>query len=230
MVTKKTIEERYKKKSQLEHILDRPDSYIGSIEMTNLDEPMWILDNNDEKQNVLVKKNLKIVPGLYKIFDEILVNAGDQWVRTKQSIKDGNTNLRPVKNIKVEIDEKENIISVYNDGEGIDVALHKEHNVYVPQLLFGELLTSENYDDNETERLTGGKNGYGSKLTNIFSTEFTIETVDGNRKLKYIQTFKNNMSEAGKPKITKYSNRPYTKVSFKPDLQKFGMPYLIKRH
>lgn len=230
MVTKKTIEERYKKKSQLEHILDRPDSYIGSIEMTDLDEPMWVVDkkenDNGDKENTLVKKNLKIVPGLYKIFDEILVNAGDQWVRTKQAIDDGNSSLRPVKNIKVEIDEKENIISVYNDGEGIDIALHKEHNMYVPQLLFGELLTSENYDDNETERLTGGKNGYGSKLTNIFSTEFTIETVDGNRKLKYIQKFKNNMSEAGKPKITKYSSRPYTKVSFKPDLEKFGMTTL----
>lgn len=217
----KTIEERYKKKSQLEHILDRPDSYIGSIEMTNMDEPMWICDDNGQ----FIKKSLKIVPGLYKIFDEILVNAGDQWVRLKQMIEEeGETNLKPVKNIKIEIDRKLNQISVYNDGEGIDIALHQEHKMYVPQLLFGELLTSENYDDDEnTQRLTGGKNGYGSKLTNIFSKEFTIETVDGNRKLKYVQTFKDNMSIAGKPKITKYSSRPYTKVSFIPDLEKFGM-------
>ncbi|KAJ2961209.1 hypothetical protein NQZ79_g3517 [Umbelopsis isabellina] len=66
----KTIEEIYKRKSQLEHILLRPDTYIGSVEEEK--KEMWIFEN--EK---IVKKEISFVPGLYKIIDEILVNAAD---------------------------------------------------------------------------------------------------------------------------------------------------------
>lgn len=70
---------------------------------------------------------------------------------------------------------------IQNDGEGIPIEVHKEHGVYVPELIFGHLLTSDNYDDSE-QRVTGGRNGYGAKLTNIFSTKFTIECADTVRK------------------------------------------------
>lgn len=69
----KTIEEIYQKKSQLEHILLRPDTYIGSVEEQK--QEMWIYEN--EK---IVKKEISFVPGLYKIVDEILVNAADNKV------------------------------------------------------------------------------------------------------------------------------------------------------
>jgi DNA topoisomerase-2 len=69
----KTIEEIYKRKSQLEHILLRPDTYIGSVEEER--KEMWIFEN--EK---IVKKEISFVPGLYKIVDEILVNAADNKV------------------------------------------------------------------------------------------------------------------------------------------------------
>ena len=114
----------------------------------------------------MVKKKVTYVPGLIKLFDEILVNAGDN---TKE---DETCNL-----IKVSIDRDENSISVWNNGKGIDVEIHPKHNMLVPELIFGELLTSTNYDDTE-KRVTGGRNGYGAKLVNIYSTEFEVETVD----------------------------------------------------
>lgn len=72
----KTIEGMYQKKTQLEHILLRPDTYIGSVEPVT--ELMWIFDKEKE---MMIQKEIKYVPGLYKIFDEILVNAADNKQR-----------------------------------------------------------------------------------------------------------------------------------------------------
>ncbi|CAL5352781.1 unnamed protein product [Camellia sinensis] len=88
--------------------------------------------------------------------------------------------------VKVTIDVEQNCISVYNNGDGVPVEIHQEEGVYVPEMIFGHLLTSSNYDD-LTKKTTGGRNGYGAKLTNIFSTEFVIETADGKRQKKYKQ-------------------------------------------
>jgi DNA topoisomerase-2 len=125
--------------------------------------------------------------------------------------------------IKVVIDRAENFISIQNNGRGIPITLHKEENVYVPELIFGHLLTSSNYNDEE-KKVVGGRNGYGAKLCNIFSTEFTVETADKERELKYKQVFKENMTLTGKPKITSNNTKQeYTRISFKPDLSKFQM-------
>lgn len=125
--------------------------------------------------------------------------------------------------IKVVIDKAQNFISIHNNGRGIPVTIHKDEQVYVPELIFGHLLTSSNYDDNE-KKVTGGRNGYGAKLCNIFSTEFIVETADKERKLKYRQVFNNNMTVINKPKVTSNpKGEEYTRISFKPDLAKFGM-------
>lgn len=211
----KTIEQKYKKMTQIEHVLELPDTYIGSIDKTEVE--LYVFN---EKNNKMEKKVLQSIPGLYKIFDEILVNAFDQYIRVKMS-----NSLNKISQIKVNIDIQTNTISIYNDGDGIEVELHKEHNVYVPELIFGYLLTSANYDKNE-EKITGGKNGYGAKLANIYSNEFTIETVDSNSKKKYVQTWNNNMSIRNKPVITNCKAKSYTKVSFKPDLKRFGLKKL----
>jgi DNA topoisomerase-2 len=95
--------------------------------------------------------------------------------------------------------------------------------MYIPELIFGHLLSSSNYDDDE-KKLTGGRNGYGAKLANIYSHEFTIETADKNSSQKYKQTWTDNMSKCGKAKITKNSKgEEYTRVTFCPDLKRFGM-------
>jgi DNA topoisomerase II len=124
--------------------------------------------------------------------------------------------------LKVEIDVENNSISVYNNGKGIPIEIHKVQKIYIPEMIFGHLLTSSNYDDDE-KKLTGGRNGYGAKLTNIYSTEFSLETADKNTEQKYKQTWTNNMSVCGKAKITKNKKDEYTKVTFKPDLARFGM-------
>ncbi|KDP43495.1 hypothetical protein JCGZ_16782 [Jatropha curcas] len=204
----KTIEEMYQKKSQLEHILLRPDTYVGSIEKHT--QTLWVYEN--EK---MVYRNITYVPGLYKIFDEILVNAADNKQRDPT-----------MDSLKVVIDVENNLISVYNNGDGVPVEIHKEEGVYVPELIFGHLLTSSNYDDTQ-KKTTGGRNGYGAKLTNIFSTEFVIETADGKRQKKYKQVFSNNMGKKTAPSITKCKEgENWTKVSFKPDLVKFNMNVL----
>ncbi len=91
-------------------------------------------------------------------------------------------------------------------------------------MIFGQLLTSTNYS--KEDKTWGGKNGYGAKLANIFSTEFTVETVDSTRNKIYTQTWKNNMKERQDPVIKNYSKVPYTKITFKPDFKRFK----IKKH
>ena len=209
----KTVEETFVKKTQLEHIIDIPDTYIGSVEKTDLET--WIYDEDTEK---IVYKNIKYISGLYKIFDEVLVNAIDQHVRTESAQNIENK----VTTIKVNFDEENNSISVYNNGEGIPVVEHKEHGVWIPELIFGHLLTSSNYDKDE-KKITGGKNGYGAKLANIFSKKFKIETVDAERKLKYVQLFEKNMTIKHPPTITKCTAKPYTIIEFSPDLVRFGI-------
>ena len=73
--------------------------------------------------------------------------------------------------IRVTIDQANNRISVKNNGVGIPVEMHKEYSMYVPELIFGHLLTSSNYNDDD-KKVVGGRNGYGAKLTNIFSKFF----------------------------------------------------------
>ena len=125
--------------------------------------------------------------------------------------------------IKVNINKEEGKISIYNNGKGIPIEIHKEEEVWVPELIFGHLLTSSNYDDSE-KKVTGGRNGYGAKLANIFSTEFIVETTDSSAGKKYHQIFKNNMSITENSKLTSYSKKEeYTMIAFKPDFRKFNM-------
>jgi DNA topoisomerase-2 len=110
-----------------------------------------------------------------------------------------------------------------NDGNGVDIKKHSSYgDLWIPELIFGELLTSTNYDKGE-EKIWGGKNGYGSKLTNIFSKEFVIETVDHNSKKIYTQTFSDNMTKRTPADVKASSKVPYTQISFIPDYERFGM-------
>jgi DNA topoisomerase-2 len=122
--------------------------------------------------------------------------------------------------IKTTIDVEEGVISVYNNGSGIPIEMHSKEKMYIPELIFGHLLSGSNYDDTQ-KKLTGGRNGYGAKLANIYSHEFTVETASGGQ--KYVQKWTDNMTKVGKAKITKYTKEEYTKITFKPDLARFGM-------
>jgi DNA topoisomerase-2 len=206
---------KYQKLTDKEHILKKPDTYIGSIENTEHDGYIF----SDDK---IVSKEFQYIPGLYKLFDEGIVNCRDHVIRQAQAVKDNIENAIPVTNIEISIDD-DGTIHMYNDGNGIDVAEHPEYKIWIPEMIFGHLRTSTNYDEKKKEKIVGGKNGFGFKLVLIWSTWGKVETVDHVRGLKYIQEFKNNLNEIGKPSITKCKNKPYTKVSFKPDYQRLGI-------
>ena len=198
---------KYQKFTQLEHILKRPDTYIGSLNQ-DIDK-QWVL--NEEKTR-MIKKNVTHVPGLYKIFDEILVNAIDQCVVDSKTDQ-----------IKININQDEGCVSVLNTGHGVPIEIHDKYNKYIPEMIFGELLTSSNYDDNE-ERITGGRNGYGAKLTNVFSKRFSIEIIDCKSSKQYYQEWSDNMTKKSEPKITKTTkNKGHVKITFWPDLPRFGL-------
>jgi DNA topoisomerase-2 len=202
---------KYKKIDHKEHVLSRPGMYIGSIEEDTINT--WIYDESSE--NKIVKKEIKIVPGLYKIFDEIIVNAIDHSTRLKNTSAKNLTTK-----IEVKIDKETGLISVYNDGDGIAIEKNEE-DIYIPELIFGYLLTSSNYNEDE-ERTIGGQNGIGAKACNIFSKQFKIETVDIEKELIYKQEFSENMCKKTKPKITSYKGKkPFTRISFLPDYEKF---------
>jgi DNA topoisomerase-2 len=209
------ISKKYVKLDQREHVLTRPGMYIGSVEPDECDSWMYC-----ETSKKMVKKRFKYVPGLFKIFDEILVNAIDHAVRLKN--KPEAEVGHHVKNIKVHLDPETGIIEITNDGDGIEVVKHPQHGVYIPELIFGNMLTSTNYDDEE-EKVIGGQNGIGAKACNIFSEFFEVETVDALRKQKYVQRFETNMSTVPPPTISKYTKKPYTTIRFKPDYPKFQM-------
>ena len=209
-MTHQKIADKYQKKSQLEHILDIPDTYIGSIEKQ--EESLYIFN---ETKNKITKRKITYIAGLQRIFEEILLNSFDQTVR----------NGTDTTQIKVKIDKEKNEITIWNNGKGIPVIYKESEKVYIPEMIFGMLLTSGNYDKNE-KRITGGKNGYGAKLTNIFSEEFKLETVDDERKKKFQMTWKNNMGKKSKEKITDTDKSGYTKIIFKPDLKRFNIAEL----
>ena len=214
---------KYQKKTDKQHILDNPDTYIGSVE--NVDSVSWISkQEGDNFDNKICKKYMNMIPGLYKLFDEGIVNCRDHVIRMKQAIQNGKENSIPVTNISISISD-DGTITMINDGNGIDVEKHPEYKVWIPEMIFGHLRTSTNYDKNE-KKIVGGKNGFGFKLVLIWSTYGYVETIDHVRKKKYTQEFKDNLDIICEPKITKSTAKPYTKVVFKPDYQRFGIENL----
>ena len=212
-----TLASKYQKKTDKQHILDNPDTYIGCVE--DVDSVSWIFSNGK-----ISKKYMNYIPGLYKLFDEGIVNCRDHVIRMKQAVDSKKENSLPVTNINISISD-DGTITMINDGNGIDIEKHPEYNIWIPELVFGHLRTSTNYNKEE-KKIVGGKNGFGFKLVLIWSTYGYIETVDHIRKKKYTQEFKNNLDITCEPKITKTSVKPYTKIVFKPDYARFGIDNL----
>ena len=213
MAPKSDISKKYVKMDQQEHVLHRPGMYIGSIEKDPTD--VWLVNDEGDRME---KRKIDYIPGLFKIYDEIVANAIDHSIRLRTQ-----PDAAQVKNIKITIDQESGVIEVLNDGDGIEIALHPEHKVYVPQLIFGNLLTSTNYDD-DVERTGQGTNGIGCKACNIFSKWFEVETVDAHSHQIYIQKWENNMLKTGKPSIRKAAKKPYTAIRFLPDYERFLLP------
>ena len=204
----KDISLAYQKKTHREHILSLPDTYIGSIH--NAEEDVFLREGDTFKQ-----KKMIVNPGFYKLVDELLVNAHDHVIRLRTR-----NSANPVKKINISCDKHH--VYIENDGEPIDVVQHPEHKVWVPQMIFAELLTSTNYDAEE-KKLVGGKNGYGVKLVNIFSKQMEVMIIDSVRKLSYQQVFSMNMTRIGEPTVKPTKSKSSVAIKWEPDFARFGL-------
>ena len=194
---------KYQLLDELEMILLRPDTFVGSVEPKLINS--YIFDDVNTKP---VWRDVTYSPALLKLFDEVLQNTYDQSKRPEGA------NLN---RIDVNVNHMSGLISV-QDNSGIPVEIHPEHNVYIADMLFGMLRSSSNYDDTEN-RQGGGRNGLGAKLTNIFSTFFNVETCDG--KKKYTRTYGDNMGTSTDAKISGANVKSRgTKISFIPDYER----------
>ena len=210
------LSKKYQQKTDKQHILDNPDTYVGSIE--NVDSSMWILNPETSK---ISEQKIQYIPALYKLFDEGIVNCRDHVIRMAQASANGEENVNQVSNIDISIGE-DGTITMFNDGNGIDIAKHPEYDLWIPEMIFGHLRTSTNYNKEE-EKIVGGKNGFGFKLVLIWSTEGSVETIDHKRGLKYCQNFHDNLNTIDTPKITKCKTKPFTRITFKPDYTRLGI-------
>jgi DNA topoisomerase-2 len=208
---------QYQEKTEKQHILENPDTYTGSSD--NVTGQMYIF-----KDGCIKLEEIEYNPALYKLFDEAVVNCLDHVVRTKtRKEKDGAVEVANTINVEI----KDDMITLTNNGDGIDIDKHPILNIYYPEMIFSRLRTSTNYDKDE-KKITGGKNGFGVKLVFIWSTWGKIETVDANRQLKYSQIFENNLDKIHKPKITESKKKPYTMVQFIPDYKRLGLKNLTE--
>ena len=197
----------------IDHILQRPDMYIGTNTLRK--QNWWLYDSACEE---MYERKIYFSPAFYKIFDEILVNASDNKIREKEKQT----------YIRVDACDMTGYITVTNDGVGIPVQFHEKYKLWIPEMIFGHLMTSSNYDD-ENHRTTGGRYGLGAKLTNVMSVTFKVEVVDSLRKKKFFMRWNNNMRYHTNPEISDVktpNNSPlkgYTKISFKPDFKFLNM-------
>lgn len=194
------IEQKYQKLTDIEHCLLRPGMWIGT---TSPQTENFTVLSEDKFQY----EELSVSPAFIKIFDEIISNSADEHKRNPKLNK-----------IEVQIDQSTGKISIFDNG-GIPVVQHKEHKEWIPQMIFSNLRAGSNFNDSEN-RTSAGLHGVGATLTNIFSNRFIVETCDG--KNAYYQEYSDNMKNVGKPSI-KPAKRGFTRITFFPDLKRFGM-------
>lgn len=195
----------WKKFTHRQHVLERPDSYVGRVEKDLV--RYW-------DPTTYESKTLCVSPALLKIFDEILVNASDEFFRDPKANK-----------IDVTFSIETGEISVSNN-KPIPVQKHDgDENLWLPELIFGHLLTSSNFDDDAGARYTGGRNGYGAKLTNIYSGRFAVNIDDPVNKLSYNQVWVDNMATCRVPVIQPFTKKSgSTTITFIPDYKRLGSP------
>lgn len=205
---KSSKKQKYSKLTEIEHVLKRPSMYIGPCDFSRVEK--WSVDFDSLKA---VFKEIEENEGMIRTYLEVLYNAFDNVKRSlDQGIEPG----------IIRITVENNVISIYNEGITISTKTHKETGLRIPRLIFGELRSSSNYNDEEERNGIGGTNGLGVKLTNIFSKEFSIELFDSERGDIYKQTWKNNMSECSDPVEEKHNgDTGYTKVTWTLDFERF---------
>lgn len=204
----KSIEQKYKKLSEVAHVLLRPGRYIGAITPHTADE--YIPNVKSATDVTMVRRSVTYNPGFLKLFDEVVSNSADHSKRPEGKHLD---------TIRVEVDQAKGEISIYDNG-GIPVVKHSEYNQWIPEMIF-ELRAGSNFDDDDQAMLTG-QNGEGAALTNIFSNRFIVETCDGKNKFKMV--FEDHSQDRKPAKVSEAEGaKGYTRITYYPDFEKLGM-------
>jgi DNA gyrase/topoisomerase IV subunit B len=195
------------------HVLHRSDVYVGDTEVDEVEE--YVAQKTDGEFKIL-KKNIHTSAAIVRIFIEVVSNANDNFERSKKT-------KTPCTKIEVSIDKDTGLTKVWNDGDVIPIELNSK-NEYNHSMVFGRLLTSSNFNDEE-DRLTSGRNGMGVKLANIFSKKFVVKSADPNNNKKFTQMWTDNMANTTGPEIEDLSSKPkgFTEVSWIPDFSRFGI-------
>lgn len=228
---------KYTIKNDIQHVLDCSDVYIGDVASNTRKEYIY----SDETDKIILQ-NINTPEALIRIFVEVLTNAVDNAERSKET--------QPCKTIKVDVNLKTGLTTVWNDGQVIPIIKNKDQNecenyeflskedkinfkklneLYVHSLIFGHLRSSSNYTNDEEIRELSGKNGVGVKCTNIFSSYFCVTGVDPQNGLKLTQEWTKNMTKTSTPIIKPCKSvRGYTEVKYIPDFLRFNLTHYPK--
>lgn len=204
------IAQEYRVLDEIEHVRLRTGMYAGSTEISTSTE--WVYDPATKR---MVKRELRYIPALVKVYSEILDNAIDEHRRAPKILD----------TIRIDFDPN-GTITVTDNGRGIPVEIHPDTKKYVAETVFSNLRAGSNFNDAEDQQLIG-TNGVGSTLTNILSKQFDIESCDGKKTFR--QSFFNGMRESSEPKITG-NTKAHTKISFMPDYEFFKLKGLDADH
>ena len=234
---------QYQKLTHHEHVLKRGEVYAGSFEPTVIDTIVYrpdkdvkagsdsgiatpddmSVDSTNTNVSPLRFTKLTYIPALLKIFDEIIMNASDQKIREPDATKE----------IRVNINRETGEVEVFNDGKGIPVVIHDKEGCYVPEMIFGQLLSGSNFDDTQ-KRAVSGLNGIGASLCNIYSKTFIVETADTENDKLFKCTWSDNMYKKSKVHVGPIKGRGkkkgYTRVKFTPDYERFKIAGLDDDH
>lgn len=206
----KVSKDEYNKMKPRDHVYQVPDTYIGSTTQSPHLERILNLGAAEGPQ--FLWQEITFPEGAERLFLEILSNSGDNVDRSRKAGLDPGS---------IEITATRTEISIKNYGRPIPIRKHETENQYIPDMTFGDLLTSSNHDQTR-ERTGAGRNGYGAKLTNIFSKKFRVEIGDSERSLKYTQQWSNNMLDREDPVIESYQGISYVQISYSMDFERFG--------
>ena len=202
-------EEIYKRETLRESIYKRTESYVGSDVRARQSEYLF-------SEGKMVLTDLDLPEAVKRVYLEILVNAADNVERTREAGGDIGTII---------VDVTPQTITITNYGNPVPVRLHATEDMYVPELIFGNLLTSSNYENDKRDSKRDGKagrNGLGAKLTNVFSMYFSIDLVDAERGLTYFQEWSDNMVNRSDPIIEKTEDTvSCTTITYTLDFERF---------
>lgn len=201
MVRKKTYTAKdIKVLSDEEHVRKRTQIYLGNMEPTTYQVPLFI-------NKKFVIKTLNFIPAVYKAFGEVVDNSLDEFAQIDQRVKHLSIDAHPILGM----------YTVSDNGRGVPIGKHAT-GPHTPQVVFGQLRSGRNFEDDKDSGVIG-QNGVGSACVNFCSTEFKVDIHQGGK--RYQQTFSNGGSKVSRPSIRKSKGATGTKVEFQLDSSVF---------